>query len=378
MLAVHFGAGNIGRGFIGSLLSNAGYEVCFVDVNAEMVNLLNGKKQYKVVLAAENHEELLVSNVRAINSIENPNQVVEAIANADLLTTAVGPNILPIMAKTLVEGLRKRAEQSSQSLNIIACENMIGGSAFLKEKVYEQLQTEEISRFDELFAFPNAAVDRIVPLQTNEDKLMVVVEPFYEWVVDRSSMIGEVPYIEGVTFVDDLPPYIERKLFTVNTGHAVAAYVGYQAGLATIKDAMENEGVLEVVKGALGESGSVLIKKYSFNEEDHLKYVDKIISRFMNPYINDEIPRVARGPIRKLGPNDRLISPAVQYYEYVEGQPEHLAKSIAAALKYDFQQDEEAVALQVKVKESGVEGALKEISELEGDHPLLRLILKSI
>ncbi|WP_456276195.1 mannitol-1-phosphate 5-dehydrogenase [Bacillus sp. AK128] len=378
MLAVHFGAGNIGRGFIGSLLSQAGYEVCFVDVNAEMVNLLNEKKEYKVVLAAEDRHELLVRNVRAINSIENPEQVVEAIANADLVTTAVGPNILPIISKAISSGLQKRAEQSKQPLNIIACENMIGGSAFLKEKVYEQLQDGDRSRFDELYAFPNAAVDRIVPLQTNEDKLMVMVEPFYEWVVDRSSMIGEVPTIEGVTLVDDLTPYIERKLFTVNTGHAVAAYVGYQAGLATIKDAMENEGVLEVVKGALSESGSVLIKKYGFNKNEHLKYVEKIISRFMNPYINDEIPRVARGPIRKLGPKDRLISPASQYYEYVEGEPVHLAKGIAAALKYDVSEDEEAVTLQAKVKESGVEGALKEISGLDSNHSLLQLILKEI
>jgi mannitol-1-phosphate 5-dehydrogenase len=380
MLAVHFGAGNIGRGFIGGILSNAGYEVCFIDVNAKIVDLLNEMQEYKVVLAAENRQEMMVTNVRAINSIENPGQVVEAIANADLVTTAVGPNILPIIAKTLVKGLRKRTEKSNQPLNIIACENMIGGSSFLKDKVYEQLQASEISRFDDLYAFPNAAVDRIVPLQTNEDKLMVMVEPFYEWVVDRSSMIGEVPIIEGVTFVDDLTPYIERKLFTVNTGHAVAAYVGYQAGLKTIKDAMENQSVLEVVTGALRESGSVLIKKYNFNEDDHLKYIDKIISRFTNPYINDEIPRVARGPVRKLGPKDRLVSPAVQYYVYVEGQPEpeNLAKGIAAALKYDVEQDEEAAALQEKIKEIGVEGALKEISGLEGDHPLFRLIIKEI
>ncbi|WP_246943750.1 mannitol-1-phosphate 5-dehydrogenase [Bacillus pinisoli] len=378
MLAVHFGAGNIGRGFIGSILSEAGYEVCFVDVNAEMVKLLNEKKEYKVVLAAESRQENIVTHVRAINSIEEPEKLVETISKADLVTTAVGPNILPHISKAIAEGLRKRAQSSEQVLNIIACENMIGGSAFLKEKVYEHLTQDEKSQFDELFAFPNAAVDRIVPIQTNEDKLMVMVEPFYEWVVDQSMMVGEVPAIEGVTFVDDLTPYIERKLFTVNTGHAVAAYVGYQAGLATIKDAMENEAVLEVVKGALHESGSVLMKKYSFNKEDHLKYVEKIISRFTNPYINDEIPRVARGPLRKLGANDRLISPAVQYYEYVEGQPENLAKGIAAALKYDVKQDEEAVALQEKINEKGAKETLKEVSGLPEEHPLLQLVLENL
>ncbi|WP_078544015.1 mannitol-1-phosphate 5-dehydrogenase [Litchfieldia alkalitelluris] len=376
MLAVHFGAGNIGRGFIGSLLSNAGYEVCFVDVNAEIVDLLNEKREYRVVLADENSEEATVKNVRAINSIQNPSEVLEAIASADLVTTAVGPNILVLISELIVNGLRKRVELSNNPLNIIACENMIGGSAFLKEKVFEKLSEEEKTQFNQLFAFPNAAVDRIVPNQVNEDKLMVSVEPFFEWVVDRSNMVGNVPDIEGVTFVDDLTPFIERKLFTVNTGHAVCAYVGYQAGLKTIKDAMEHSEVLEIVKNVLNETGAVLVRKYNFNNDEHQKYINKIIGRFMNPFINDEIPRVARGPLRKLGPNDRLISPALQYYKYLEGQPINLAKGIAAALQYDFGEDEEAVALQAKVKELGFEKTIEEVCGLNNEHPLVDLIMK--
>ncbi|MFC4322381.1 mannitol-1-phosphate 5-dehydrogenase [Litchfieldia salsa] len=378
MLAVHFGAGNIGRGFIGSLLSKAGYEVCFVDVNAEVVNLLNEKKEYRVVLADENSQEETVKNVRAINSIQQPEEVLDAIASADLVTTAVGPNILPIIADSIAKGLRRRVEQTDQPLNIIACENMIGGSAFLKEKVYEKLSEAEKKQFDDQFAFPNAAVDRIVPNQTNEDKLMVSVEPFYEWVVDRSKLIGEVPTINGVTFVEDLAPFIERKLFTVNTGHAAAAYLGYQAGLETIKDAMEHEEVLQAVKDTLRETGTVLVRKYSFDYDEHMKYVNKIIGRFTNPFINDEIPRVARGPLRKLGQKDRLISPASQYYEFVEGQPVNLAKVIAAALKYDFPQDDEAVALQAKITELGFEKTIYDVCGLEECHPLVSLIMEKL
>ncbi|MBD8070814.1 mannitol-1-phosphate 5-dehydrogenase [Bacillus sp. PS06] len=378
MLAVHFGAGNIGRGFIGSLLSKAGYEVCFVDVNEEIVNLLNEKHEYRVVLADENSQEEIVTNVRGINSIQNPEEVVNAIATADLVTTAVGPNILAIISGSIAKGLKKRIEQTDKPLNVIACENMIGGSAFLKEKVYEQLTDTEKQQFDNQFAFPNAAVDRIVPNQTNEDKLMVSVEPFFEWVVDRSKMIGDVPVIDGVTFVEDLAPFIERKLFTVNTGHAAAAYLGYQAGLETIKDAMERPEVLQAVKDTLKETGTVLVNKYDFNYDEHMKYVAKIVGRFTNPFINDEIPRVARGPLRKLGPNDRLISPATQFYAHVEGQPVHLAKVIAAALKYDFPQDEEAVALQAKVKELGYEKAIYDVCGLEQGHPLVKLILEEL
>ncbi|NQD65711.1 mannitol-1-phosphate 5-dehydrogenase, partial [Bacillus haikouensis] len=138
MFAVHFGAGNIGRGFIGGLLHDAGYEVCFVDVNTEIVKLLNEQKEYKIVLANQEREEQLITGVSAVNSIANPEKVIEMIAGADLVTTAVGPNILGIISDLVYKGLKKRSEAVEAPLNIIACENMIGASAFLKEKVYEK------------------------------------------------------------------------------------------------------------------------------------------------------------------------------------------------------------------------------------------------
>lgn len=378
MLAVHFGAGNIGRGFIGKLLSEAGYQVCFADVNTEIVDLLNQRKEYRVVLASERQEEAIVKNVLAINSAAGPEEVINKIAEADLVTTAVGPNILPIIADVLAKGLRKRIQSSKKPLNIIACENMIGGTAFLKEKVYEKLSEEEKKVCDQSFGFPNAAVDRIVPNQVNEDKLMVAVEPFYEWVVDQSKMVGDIPEVEGITFVDDLEPYIERKLFTVNTGHAITAYLGYQSGLETIKEAMDNAEVRSIVEGALKESGAVLIEKYQFDSEAHMTYINKIINRFLNPHISDEVTRVGRSPIRKLGPSDRLISPAKQYVELLEKEPVYLVKGIVAALRYDFEKDEEAVQIQETIKQGGFEQALKEYCQLDEGHPLFALIMKEL
>jgi mannitol-1-phosphate 5-dehydrogenase len=365
LLAIHFGAGNIGRGFIGNLLFHSGYETCFVDVNREIVDLLNEKKEYRVVLAEPSQEEVLVGNVRAINSALNPEKVIEAIAEADLVTTAIGPNILPLIANLIADGLRKRVSVSDKPLNIIACENMIGGSSLLKEKVFEKLTAEEKAQFEGRFGFPDSAVDRIVPNQVNEDKLMVKVEPFYEWVVEEPKIVGERPVINGITYVEELVPYIERKLFTVNTGHALAAYFGYYFGVETINSAMENKQISELVEGALKESGEFLVGKYGFDQEEHGKYIQKIIQRFSNSYIVDEVTRVARSPIRKLGSNDRLVSPARQYSEVVGKEPVYLLKGIAAALMYDFQGDEEAVKVQQTITEQGVEGAIQIYTQLE-------------
>lgn len=378
MIAVHFGAGNIGRGFIGSLLYQSGFTTYFVDVNQEIVEALNREEQYRVVLAAEVSEELWVQRVRAVNSRLHPEQVQDLIAKADLVTTAIGPNILPLIADLLADGLRHRlaVNPDPDPLNIIACENMIGGSAFLQEKVYEKLQEEEKARFDQYFAFPNAAVDRIVPLQTNDDPLLVQVEPFFEWVVEQKQMVGKELDIVGMKLVDDLPPYIERKLFTVNTGHAVTAYLGYAAGIGTIAEAMQQDGIRTQVEQVLQETGRLLVEKYSFDAEEHQGYIEKIMSRFLNPFISDEVTRVGRSPLRKLGPHDRLVQPARQYVELFQEMPEQLAAGIAAALHYDYAGDEEAVALQETIKDHGVEAAIEQYTGLELGNELVELIVR--
>ena len=376
MKAVHFGAGNIGRGFIGLLLHQSGYKTCFVDVNEEIVDLLNEKQRYTVKLADASGEELLVENVHAINSIKNPELVVEEIANADIVTAAVGANILPLIASLIAKGLKQRLTQANKELTIIACENMIGGSSFLKEKVYAELTAEEKAQFDTYFSFPNAAVDRIVPNQTNADKLAVTVEPFYEWVVDESEIKGKTPQIQGVTFVQDLEPFIERKLFTVNTGHAVVAYFGYLAGIRNMHEALENAEIRETIEKVLQETGRYLTAAYSFDEKEHAAYVQKIIGRFANSYISDDTTRVGRSPLRKLQNTDRLVRPAIQYVEMFGDIPEYLTKGIAAALHYDFKEDAEANEIQEMIEQKGIHYTIEKTTSIKPGTELFDMIQK--
>lgn len=378
MKAVHFGAGNIGRGFIGLLLSQADYHVSFVDVNDQVIDAINEKQQYNVLLADESGEKIPVSNISGINSMKDPEAVIEAIVEADIITTAVGASILPIIADLLAKGLTKRLETANAPVNVIACENMIGGSALLKDEVFKKVTPEVANQLPTRVGFPNAAVDRIVPNQSHEDILTVSVEPYSEWVVDQSMMIGDLPDIEGMTRVPSLDPFIERKLFTVNTGHAVTAYFGYHFGYATIKDTLEDEEVLALVKGALKESGKVITSKFDFSEAEHAKYIEKILGRFLNPYLSDEVTRVARGPLRKLGENDRLVRPGRLYYALVNEEPTHLAKAIAAALLYDYKEDEEAIKLQAMIQAEGYEKTLETLSNLPASEPLTTSILAQV
>ncbi|MEK3732974.1 MULTISPECIES: mannitol-1-phosphate 5-dehydrogenase [Paenibacillus] len=370
MKAVHFGAGNIGRGFIGLLLSQAGYEVCFLDVNEGLVSELKQRGEYPVTLASEGQETTIVKGVTALNSAAEPEAAARAVAEADLVTTAVGVNILKFIAPTIAEGLKLRAQSEAAPLHVIACENAIGGSTQLKEHVYGLLDERTKAWADRVVAFPDAAVDRIVPLQQHEDRLKVVVEPFYEWAVDRSQMLeGFVP-VEGVHYVDRLEPYIERKLFTVNTGHCSAAYVGFLKGYATIQEAMKDEEVAGHVRAVLEETGAALIHKHGFDQAEHQAYIRTILERFANPALTDEVSRVGRSPIRKLSPGDRLVSPAMLAFESGLSY-KSLAKSMAAALLFDVPGDPESVELQASVKEIGASDTASKYTGIAGEHPIM-------
>lgn len=368
---VHFGAGNIGRGFIGALFSQSDYHVTFVDIADEIINKLNEEKSYQVKLATEQKETVTIENVSGLNNIKQENEVVEAIQNATYLTTAIGPNILPRIAPLIARGISERAAASQENLYIIACENQIGATDILKKHIFEHLDEETKKKIEGTVYFFNSAVDRIVPIQ-DRDSLDVLVEPYFEWVVETKE---EIPAVEGMTIVDDLAPFIERKLFTVNTGHAVIAYFGYLEGKETIDQTLADEKVANQVRETLKETGAYLVQEYGLNEEEHLQYINKNIERFKNAYLNDGVTRVGRAPIRKLGPEDRLIRPATQAKKAGLSYT-NLAKAIAAALLFDHPEDEEAMKIQEMIKEHGPAYVLKTVSELEEDDQLTREVVR--
>ncbi len=374
--AVHFGAGNIGRGFIGLLLSQAGYHVSFVDVAAPLVDDINTLGKYNVQIFGE-AGKTLVENVSAINSNENLDALLDAIVEADIVTTAIGPNILKFIAPNIAKGLTKRIAVNKTPLNIIACENMVGGSTVLKNFVYQNLADDVKPEVEKLIGFPDAAVDRIVPLQKNDEKLLVKVEPYAEWDVDSKGVVGELPAIKGMTLVDNLGAYIERKLFTVNTGHASIAYIAYQKGYTDMSKAMQDEEIVAAARAVWAETSALLIDKYKFAPAVHQKYIATTEARFKNPNLSDEVTRVARGPKRKLSAADRLVSPATQLIE--RGLvPYALAKVIAAALKFDYAEDKEAVEVQGFIKANGIDAAITHFTGATADSKLFALVKENL
>ena len=216
------------------------------------------------------------------------------------------PNILPRIAPLIAKGLTNRLKANDEKLYVIACENQISATDLLKAYIMEHLDEETKAIVEIKFISLIQLLTGLFRFKIIKGHSMFLVEPYYEWVVETSESI---PPIEGMKIVPELAPFIERKLFTVNTGHAAIAYLGYLEDKTTIDEALADEEIVTQVEATLSETGEYLIKQYGLDPDEHQQYINKIIDRFKNAYLNDGVTRVGRSPLRKLGPNDRLVRP---------------------------------------------------------------------
>jgi mannitol-1-phosphate 5-dehydrogenase len=367
MKAVHFGAGNIGRGFVGLLLHEGGYELVFSDVAAPLVDAINAVSEYTVHEVGEGGRDSVVTGFRAINSATHPDEVIEEIAVANVVTTAVGPTILRFVAPHIVAGLALR-DPSSPPLQIMACENAINATDLLRDEI-AALAGDAWDALAGRAVFANTAVDRIVPAQPEGSGVDVTVEPFYEWAIERPPFGDDAPSIPGAHFVDDLAPYIERKLFTVNTGHAATAYFGARAGAETISAALSDEAIAARVAAALEETSALLVAKHGLEPAELAAYRETILRRFRNPALPDTVWRVGRQPLRKLSRHERFVGPAAEAAEL--GLPvDALVDAMGAALSFDDAEDAQSVDLQRMLRDEDPASVVSSVAGLERDHPL--------
>lgn len=373
--AVQFGAGNIGRGFIGAVLSQSGYRVVFADVNKEIVDRINADRQYTVHIKDVDSEDILISGVSAVDS--STDAVVDVIKEAEILTTAVGLRILPFIAPAIAKGIVARKEAGIEApLNIIACENGLMASSRLKEAVLSHLDETQAEWCLAHTGFPNCSVDRIVPPVRSENPIDVAVEKYYEWNVEEKAFVGKAPEIAGMNMADNLLAYIERKLFTLNTGHAITAYLGKMKGCQTILESIETPEIYAVVHAAMQQSGEALVKQFSFDHEAHFKYIEKIIKRFHNPYLKDDVTRVGREPIRKLSPDDRLIKPVMTAKSF--GLPyDKILLGVGAALHFNNPEDPQSVQLMEKIATEGLVPTISEVTGIKSGDPMLQEIVNA-
>lgn len=365
MNVVHFGAGNIGKGLIGYVLSLNQANLCFVDVDANTVNQLNRDKRYTIKVLEDKPEDITINSVSATLCQPNSASLFDAVIHADLITTSVGVNNLAKIAGILVQAIQARAEAGKPAIEIIANENAINASSILEAEIRQQLAPAEFARLKTQCYFVNSAIDRQSLSIEEQGHLMTAVEPFYEWVVEKRHIVNPaILKLKGITFVEDLLPYIEKKLYIVNLGHCATAYLGYVAQKPTILDTLNIPAFHAFVVKVMQQSAQYLVKQYQFNPTELSDYIENTLRRFSNPHLQDTVTRVGRSPIRKLGPNERITGPMQALYQH-QLPYHHLVTVMALALHFRDPSDEQAEQLQQDIQQSGLQETLKRITQIQ-------------
>ena len=340
-----YGAGSIGRGFIGPLFAHAGYEVVFVDINPEVIDALNSRGNYHYTIAAEPPYDVPVTGVRCIDG-RDKQAVLEQIVSCDLMATSLGAAVLQKLVPIIAEGFSMRMKRTGHPLDILICENLKDSAQILRGWITEKLQHEDRTLLNEKCGLIEAAIGRMVPLcNPNADNpLHVTVEEYGFLPVDKDAFVGELPKVKGLAPYSPFTFYEERKLYLHNMGHAICAYLGMRQGYKTISEAIQDFSVRFFVQSAMVESSAMLSAKYGIPFSEIFDHAEDLLLRFGNVALGDTCERVGRDPMRKLKAGDRLAG-ALEECSKLGMHPVYIALGYAAALRNITGDAERAAAI---------------------------------
>ena len=363
--ALMYGAGNIGRGFIGKRFYLSGYNTVFVDVNTDMVEKLRAAGKYPIYVTRGNeYVPEWVENCTAVNGRDEA-AVIEEIVSCDIMATALGVNVLPHVASLIARGILARRERTGKPLNILICENLIGSDKYLRGLVEPFIPEEAKAYFLDEVGFVSVSVGITVPPTPqkflDENPLAVCTDLYRELPADALGFrpVGApTPEIDGMVVFSPFGFFIERKLLIHNMGHALMAYLGYLKHYNYIYEVAADGEIKYILTRALTESARALAKRHGADLDGVMNFVETLIPRLDNPLLEDTLFRVGRDTKRKLGAGDRLGGAYLMVREQ-GGVPAHIAVGIAAGYLFDCPEDPIAVEVSSFAREHGIAGALE-------------------
>ena len=385
---VQFGAGNIGRSFIGRLFAEAGYRVVFIDVDSRLVSLLNERRSYPVVVKQNDRPDQvrLIGGVSAIDGRDRE-AVIDVLTQADGMATSVGQRGLQAVLPLLAAALELRAANNAPPLDLIIAENLRSGAAWFRQNLGPLLP--EGFDLDSRLGLVETSIGKMVPIMPqdalNEDPLQLFAEPYDTLIVDRLGFRREVPALAGLKPVNNIAAWVDRKLFLHNMSHAALAYLGYQANPALIYcwQAMELPAVVDAVRAALLQSAAALNRAYpdDLSQEELAAHADDLLNRYRNRALGDTLHRVGRDLGRKLAREDRLIGACLLAAKH--GLPfDSLVPPIRAALKFAAPDEQGRVGeadqrILQAVGERGPRAVLCEIAGLDAGQSMDQRVLEA-
>lgn len=374
---LHFGAGNIGRGFFGQLYYESGYHTIFVDVVDWIIDTLNIAREYPLWLVAENIEKITIKNVSGIK-FNNLQEIIDISSRVSLISFSVGVNnvkgIIPVLKK-IIEN--KSLASPESYLNIIIGENMKNASMTIRQQLTESLDPSAFKYFHDRVGLVETVLGRMIPVVPEELKkmypLIVLAEPYKTMPVAKNMFKGEIPEINNFLYVDNIEIYEAMKLYIHNFTHAAFAYAGHIKKYKFLWQAVEDEKIKNLVEKAYLEIRQAINRKYDVPVNEIDSYYNDLLVRFANKSLGDTIIRVAREPIRKMGYEDRIIG-AARLCETQAVQPEYISFFAACCLHYNEPADPESQNLISLLKNYGIDYVLEKISLLSPGNNIFNLI----
>ena len=336
---IQFGAGNIGRAFIGRIFGAAGWEIVFVDIDSKIIQTLQNRNAYQIIIKESSIPDfsIEVSAVRAYEAHEIP-AIIEELITADLISTSVGLRALPAIAPVLAKGIQERAEKRVPT-NIILAENIHHGKKLLQELLTPYLPSgfPYVSFVGVLETSIGKMVPQMLPEWREKDPTLIFSEAYNTLILDRKGYIGTLPELPDCLFVDCIEAYVDAKLFIHNLGHAAMAYIAYTEApeLHYIWEAATQEKILNKVRTVMQESAQAVLCEYPqvFTQDFLDTYREDLLHRFKNKALGDTILRVGKDLSRKLGKEDRVVG-AMRLAEKHKVPYTHICQTYIAACSF--------------------------------------------
>jgi len=381
MSCVIFGAGKIARGFVGHLLYLSGIDFVFVEKVDALCDMINERKEYLVNILGDSSKNTVVKNASALK-FSQKEEIAEAISKADCIFNSVGGKNLGEIVPFLTAGIERRAKTNPKPLNIITCENWKKPADILYNGILETVSPENKDYFEKNVGITEAVIMRSAIESTPEliakDPLVVNVQDFWKFPFDASRLKAPMP--EKMICLEpiyEFTGFLERKFYTYNAANGTTSFVGAILGYEYIADAAYDERILKILDGVYKETATALSKKHNFPFDEQWAFTRTSLNKLQDKNIVDYIERNARDPIRKLGPDDRLVGSARLCLEYGV-MPENLAIAIACAIHYEQPSDEFAVQLKEMREKHGILYVLENVCKLDANGTLAKLILSKV
>ncbi len=220
-----------------------------------------------------------------------------------------GPDSMP---DRLVAGLAARRAADAGAIAVVSCDNLPDNGQVARSVVLDVARGVDAALADWIAAnvsFVTTVVDRITPASTDEDRdtaaqltgsadrAPVVTEPFTEWVLAGDFPAGRPTWeAAGALFVQDISPYEERKLWLLNGGHSLLAYLASARGHLTVAEAVADPECRAWLQDWWDLAGGHV----RLPADEVAEYRAALLDRFANPRIRHLLAQIATDGSQKL------------------------------------------------------------------------------